>query len=85
VSRHATLAPSIAKSTYREIVTGQRHQDEMPARTTSGWGEPEDALADVAIALLGRGDHRVVHLLDVLERAAGAPADVVRAGDDLLP
>lgn len=57
----------------------------MPARTTSGWGEPEDALADVAIALLGRGDHRVVHLLDVLERAAGAPADVVRAGDDLLP
>ncbi|WP_225978052.1 hypothetical protein [Gandjariella thermophila] len=65
-------------------MTGQQ-QDEVPARATGGGLEPDDALADVAIALLGRGEHRVVHLLDVLDGAAATPADVVRAGDDLLP
>jgi hypothetical protein len=66
-------------------VTGQRHQQGVPVQTTVGQGEPEDALVDVATAVLGRGEHRVVHLLDVLNGAAKAPVDVVRAGDDLLP
>ncbi|WP_253778268.1 hypothetical protein [Goodfellowiella coeruleoviolacea] len=46
---------------------------------------PEEALAQVAAAVLGPASHRVVDLLDVVEGMVAAPVDVVRAGDDLLP
>ncbi|RJQ75830.1 hypothetical protein D5S17_20340 [Pseudonocardiaceae bacterium YIM PH 21723] len=47
--------------------------------------EPGDVLHDVASSVLGHPVHRSIELLDVLEGAAHGPADVVRAGDDLLP
>ncbi|MBM7814120.1 hypothetical protein [Saccharothrix algeriensis] len=46
---------------------------------------PEDPLTEVAAAVLGAGEHRVVDLLDVVGAPAPHLVDVVRAGDDLLP
>ena len=54
----------------------------LTLRFLGEWSRPP---VDVAMAMLGRGAHRVVHLLDVLNGSATEPADVVRAGDDLLP
>src|SRR5439155_27141250 len=66
-------------------VTGQGSQQGAAAEITALPGEPADALVEVATAVLGSGQHRVVQLTDVLEGTATASVDVVRAEDDLLP
>jgi hypothetical protein len=47
--------------------------------------EPEDVLTEVANAVLGRGAHEFVDLLDLVRQRPAHPVDVVHAGDDLLP
>ena len=51
----------------------------------SGYGEPDDVLVEVARAVLGPGDHRVLDLIDVTRQPLGRMVDVVRASDDLVP
>ena len=47
--------------------------------------EPEDVLVEVARAVLGPGEHRVLDLMDITHQPYGRVVDVVRASDDLVP
>jgi hypothetical protein len=51
----------------------------------AGSREPEDVLVEVARAVLGPGDHRILDLMDVTLQPYGRVVDVVRASDDLVP
>lgn len=55
-------------------------QDYVP-----GQGEPDDVLVEVARAVLGPGEHRVIDLIDISRQPYGRVVDVVRASDDLVP
>lgn len=51
----------------------------------SGYDEPDDVLVEVARAVLGPGDLRILDLIDVTRQPLGRVVDVVRASDDLVP
>jgi len=51
----------------------------------AGRREPEDVLVEVARAVLGPGEHRIIDLMDVTRQPYGRVVDVVRASDDLVP
>jgi hypothetical protein len=51
----------------------------------SGYDGPDDVLVEVARAVLGTADLRVLDLIDVTLQPSGRVVDVVRASDDLVP
>jgi hypothetical protein len=51
----------------------------------SGYDGPDDVLVEVARAVLGTADLRVLDLIDVTLQPLGRVVDVVRASDDLVP